>query len=504
MRNDINKVFQAFLKHYEIFEYLGSSLSLLTWDQEVVMPKRGGGPRATVCGAMAEVIHNRLNSVEFKAICDSLKSSLDSLTDTEQRMFRRFLHGAERSWKIPSELTNAIATQASLGQSIWAEARRSDNYGVFEPELDKIVDLKRREADIVGYADHPYDALIDEYEPGMTTTELDHLFQSVISRVQDIRYRLRAKVGTSINNTISLTANEQMEFVRALAPYLGFDFDSGRIDEGDHPATNFIHHNDVRIIARSEDGSIATGVFLTIHELGHAAYYNNIDSKYLNTPLFGGASTAFQEAIARFWENIICKSAQFWAGVEMHANQFPKTGFNRYSGSLIFTEINRVSDSPIRFKVDEMSYLLHIYIRFLIERDLISGSIRAKDIPDVWNGRMHELLGVKVNTNAEGCLQDVHWSCGLIGYFPTYFLGSLYGVHIYSSMKKALPRCTEDIEKLDFASILSWLRDNIFQHGAYYSAEELLLRLSVSETSLTEGYVGYLEEKEKTVTRVTS
>lgn len=480
------------LEQNTLLQRYKSCAALLNWDQEVNMPPDGAEARADVYGELAGTISTILNDKSFKENIISLFEQRADFNALEKRFIEKLHNDSKLAWKTPKALTVELAETSITAQSKWSEAKSLNNYSIFSPYLDKIIDLKKREAESIGYSDHPYNALLEQYEPGLNVSMLDAVFKNSVDKLKNIRDIYLETSTTSKRHR--LTKERQKTAINEIAQSVGFDFKKGRIDPGKHPATEFIHKNDTRVIARFDEHSISTGIFLTIHEIGHALYYQNIDQKYYNTPIYEGASTAMHEAMARLFENNIGKSYSFIKG---HLQSFKEENDHNTTVDQIVKSVNSISTSPLRFDADEITYVFHIFIRYEIEKMLIEGSLKTKDVPEFWNSQFNDLLGIKVSSDSEGCLQDVHWSCGLIGYFPTYYAGTLYASTIHKCMQENIENFESKIEKMDLKPINEWLTTNIYQHGSLYEPSEIMKRISGKEeiSSMIETFIFYIENK---------
>ena len=471
-----------------------SSLSLLNWDQEVNMPVDGAEARGDVFGDLVGIVSDLENDEEFKQAIKFLNENSGGLSDIDNRYVKKIFLDSDRSWKIPNNLSIEMARISIIAQTKWSEAKSIGDFSMFAPYLEEIISLKQKEIEALGYIDHPYDALLNQYEPNLNVRDMDAIFKKSIPKLKEIRDRYYEKSSNAQKFRSSIA--KQRSLINKLSSYIGFDFNKGRIDIGKHPATEFIHNNDVRIIARFDEHSISTGIFLTLHELGHALYYQNINPDYVDTPFYEGASTAVHEAMARLLENNIAKSPYFLTG---KFDEF-KCHLDESDGIVIsdlIKSINSISNSPLRFDADEITYVFHIFIRYEIEKKLIDGTLCVADVPKFWNKAFSDLLNVSISNDRDGCLQDVHWSCCLIGYFPTYYVGTIYAASIYAIMKNEVPNFKELLSSGDFHKITDWLSENIYTHGAKYSPEELMemVTMKTSLEDMLPDFLSYIECK---------
>ena len=381
---------------------------------------------------------------------------------------------------MPRALVEELARVTASGRARWAEARRASDFGLFAPDLRRIVELKRQEAAAVGYEGHAYDALMDEYEPGASTAELTALFEDLRGRLVPLVGELAA---ASVKPDSSLLRRSfpragQERMVRRIAEQIGFDFEAGRIDVSTHPFCVSFHPCDVRITTRYDERYLPGALFGVTHETGHALYEQGLPAKHAFTPAGTAASVAIHESQSRLWENMVARSRPFW---EHHfpalVEVFPEA-MQGVSLDAFHLAINAVQPSPIRVEADEVTYNLHILLRFELERDLMGGALEVDDLPAAWNERMRTFVGVAPKDDAEGCLQDIHWAVGFFGYFPTYALGNLYAAQLYATARRDLPDLDAGIRAGDLAPLRGWLRENVHRQGMRYPAGELCERVT--------------------------
>lgn len=458
------------------------------------MPDQGAEARGRVFGGLMEDFGILKSSAEYVETVRSLVEESAQLNEFDQRCVRAIFEQSRADWQVPPALSGEIAKTTIVAQSAWTKAKKDDDFALFEPYLETLIELKRVEAEKIGYTSHPYDALLDAFEPGLNVQELDRIFAGLLPTLR--RLRDTSRLTSSQPTRLTMPTALQQQYVRSLAADLGFNFAGGRIDSGRAPATEWIHDGDIRVIARFDEDTLSTGLFLTLHEIGHALQYQNIDQKLKDTPLYDAASTAMQEACARLIENNIAKSYGFLSG--QHARLMPLLSTGRQlSIDELFQAVNAVSDSPSRFDADEISYPVHIFVRYTIEKGLLEGSIRTSQVPEIWNELMNDLLGIEVPNNREGCLQDVHWACGLFGYFPTYVVGTIYASAIYSRLSSEVPELEQYLMGRDFTPVLRWLTSEVYRHGGYYRSAELMRNIAGSGNlaDLVPHFVTYLEHK---------
>ncbi|NTU66467.1 MAG: carboxypeptidase M32 [Candidatus Moranbacteria bacterium] len=492
-QNSIEKFKEELAEIY----HLGAAVSVLHWDQDVNMPKKGMEMRAKSIANLSGILHDKFVSPSFSRLVRAAKKELDGgkLSDENACIVREIWREFSREKKLPLEFVKELSETTSVATSVWAEARKENDFGLFLPYLKKIVSLKRKEAELVGYKDSPYDALLDAYEPGMTAREIEMIF----SELRDFLVPFLANIMKSkvrVRNILKgkFPIERQVEFNKAVAEKIGFDFDAGRLDISTHPFTTQFHPGDVRITTRYSDRDPFYSIGSTIHESGHALYEQGIPMENFGSPLGDAISLGIHESQSRMWENIVGRSENFWKYFFPRLKKaFPKN-FDKAEMGDIYRYVNAVKPSLIRTEADEVTYNLHIIMRFEIEKELIEGSIAVEDLPKIWNSKVKEYFGIDVPNDALGVLQDVHWSGGLIGYFPTYALGNLYSAQFYEAAKRDVLNLEKEIRAGQFAHLLNWLRKNIHIHGKMFTARELIENAS-GEPLNAQYFMDYIEDK---------
>jgi len=478
--------------------HLSSSTALLHWDLETYMPKRGAAARARSLSSLAAVIHDKFTSPEFEKLITELKSNLDKglLGEAEACVVREIWRDFSREKKLPREFIEELSLTTAEAHHIWAEARRKSDFSVFRPKLEKIIELKRKEAELVGYKNSPYNALIDVYEKDATAEEVSILFEELKNFLVPFLKKIESSkknIDTEILKG-DYDIGKQRELSREIAEKIGFDFEKGRFDESTHPFTSGFNPEDVRITTRFDKRDVFPAISSTIHEAGHALYEQGLKVKHFGTPLGESRSLGIHESQSGLWENLVGKSLPFWKYWYPRLGEFFPEHFSKISLGDFYKAINVVRPSLIRTEADEVTYGLHVLLRFEIEKDLIEGSIEVGDLPEIWNQKTEELLGIKVPDDARGVLQDVHWSGGSFGYFPTYTIGNLYAAQFYSAAKSQILDLEEEIAGGQFGHLLEWLRKNIHIHGKLYSQDELVTRATGEKLS-SKYFIDYITKK---------
>ena len=477
---------------------LRTAMGLLGWDQQTCMPPGGAGTRAAQMGTLSKIAHELFVSPatgRLLAEAEAEGAGLDYDSDGAA-LLRAARHDYDLEARLPTDLVVETAQTTALAFEEWHPARAASDYRRFAPWLGRIVALARRRAEALGYGEHPYDALLDEFEPGMRTSQLRAIFDELKAALIPM---VRAVAGQAdrVDDAVlkrDFDEGRQEEFSRAVAQRLGYDFARGRLDRSAHPFSQGMGRGDVRITTRYERNWLPAALFGTIHETGHALYEQGVAPELDDTLLGTGASLGIHESQSRLWENLVGRSRGFWSPF------FPRlqAGFPQalagVDAEAFYRAVNRCGPSLIRVEADELTYNLHIIIRFEMELGLLSGEIGIDDAPAAWNERYQAYLGITPPDDRQGILQDVHWSGGSIGYFPTYTLGNLMSVQFFDRAVAERPDIPAGIESGEFGALLDWLRDRIHRHGRKYLPDELVRRVTGGPLR-TEPYLGYLRRK---------
>ena len=462
---------------------LESASDALAWDQEVMMPAGGAAPRAEQLAALSRIAHARETSPEFldalaAAEAEAAGQPGDDFQVTELRLWRRRV---DRETKKPTSLVTAIAEAQSLAQHEWAAARSSDDFARFAPWLERLVGLKRDEAAcLAGDQEDPWDALADEFEPDVRAADLEPLFATLRPALVELLGELRER-GTPVDDgwrTEPFPADAQEALVRAVSAAMGFDFHHGRLDRSTHPFCSGTHPGDVRMTTRFADADVADALGSTMHETGHGLYEQGLPAAATMTLTGKAVSLGIHESQSRLWENHVGRSRAFQDWLHPLAVRHLGERAGRFSPEAMWRAVNRVAPSLIRVEADEATYDLHVMVRFVVERELLSGALPVADLPARWNALYTDHLGIDVPNDREGCLQDVHWACGLFGYFPTYTLGNLYAAQFMEAARDDLGDLDHDFATGSFGRLRAWLRENIHSTGSRLTAAALCERVT--------------------------
>ncbi|MBS0210604.1 MAG: carboxypeptidase M32 [Planctomycetes bacterium] len=454
--------------------------ALLGWDERCMLPSAGGDHRAEQMTLLAGLIHERQTALKLGDWLNELASgplAADKESDAAANI-RQLKYHYEKRTKLPKKLVEELARAAVRGQQIWQEARAKNDYQLFKPALAQMYALKREQAKAIGYTEHIYDALLDDYEQGERTRELT----SVLAKLREQLVPLVSAIGASrhkpattvLERTFPVAAQQQ--FGQEAARRIGFDFERGRLDVTAHPFCTTLGPGDIRLTTRYDEKFFNAGFFGILHEAGHGLYEQGLPRDQFGLPMAEAVSLGIHESQSRLWENLVGRSRPFWQHMFPAAQQAFPDALGNVSLDAFYAAVNDVQPSLIRVEADEATYNLHILIRFELEQALLTDDLRVDDLPQAWNEKYHNFLGIVPPNDADGVLQDIHWSAGLIGYFPTYTLGNLYSAQLYDQADKDLGGLGVMLARGEFAPLLEWLRTNIHRHGQRWSATELARR----------------------------
>lgn len=459
---------------------LGATISLLHWDQEVMMPKHGIEFRVGQISLTSRMHHEMSTDPaigDLLATCESDSDLVADTTSVTAANLREIRHAYDRATKLPTELVEEEAVLTSRGQESWKVARKNNDFSEFQPWLEKIVGLLQRKAECYGWAEggEPWDALAEDYEPGCTAISVSKVFTPLRKKLQTLLDEIMGSETKPSNafNEIALPIDQQKAFVRSIAMQIGFEFEAGRLDESTHPFCSGTHCSDVRLTTRFHENNVNDAIGSTMHEAGHGIYEQGLLFEHVGTPMGRPVSLGIHESQSRMWENQVGRSEAFWKWCHPTMSAF----FGGATDSLSFDDVyggaNIVRPDFIRVEADEATYNMHIMIRFELERMMMKGELDVVDLPEAWNQRYREYLGIEVPSDTKGCLQDVHWSMTSMGYFPTYTLGNLYCAQFFESALEAHPDLYEQFAQGEFGALKTWLNENIHCHGKRYRAAEL-------------------------------
>ncbi len=479
---------------------LGNTAGVLGWDQEVNMPAANAPYRGEQLSLLAGMCHQKFTDPqvgEWLTKAESFKVLMgDPLSDTAVNL-REWRHSYDRSKKLPQRLVEEMASVTANAQVAWVEARRDNKFSHFLPWLEKIIPLAQEQAKCYGFHDHPYDALLEDYEPGLTTAKLNELFPPLKKSLSDMVAKITASKKQPDLSILKrpCSVGGQIAFCRKLAEAIGFDFEKGRLDVSAHPFTTGLGPNDTRITTRFEEKNFENAFFSTLHESGHGIYDQNLpgDAHY-GTPMASAVSLGIHESQSRLWENLVGRSLAFWKFFFPELKKSFPGVFDDVSLEAFYFAINHSAPSFIRTESDEVTYNLHVCLRFDIETALIGGSLKAADIPTAWNAAVKQYFDLVPPTDTVGCLQDVHWSHGSFGYFPTYTLGNLYSAQFFAAANKDLGGLEAGFEKGNFKPLKNWLTEKIHSQGQRYRAGDLC-KVATGAPLSSQPFLDYLGKK---------
>ena len=485
---------------------LESVCNLLEWDQETYMPKDAIEYRSEQLELMASIVHKNKIAPSFKKALSKLINLetgdlVDmSLSEQESACAREWRRDYNQAVKLPSSFVKQFAKTTSKSLQAWSEAKKESNFKAFAPHLEKVISLNKKKAEYLGYKDHPYDALLDLYEPGMTTAYLTPLFARLKTSLTELLRKIEAKPKHSRDFIVSKHYGKegQIRFGNLILRSMGFTGGMSRLDISSHPFCNSLNPKDVRMTTRIISNLPLSNIFSVVHEGGHGIYEAQLNETMYGSPLCSAISLGIHESQSRFWETLIGRSRPFWNHFyPLLEKEFPEQLGNT-SLEEFYLAVNYVEPSLIRVEADEVTYCLHVIIRFELEKALIEGTLKVKDLPKAWNAKMKESLNITPSSDTEGCLQDIHWSMGSLGYFPTYALGNIYAAQLFACFEKSHPNWEEKVTKGDLLFIRQWLKENLHQYGRQYSPLEMIKKITGQEIE-EKFYVQYLKNKYKTL-----
>ena len=470
------------------------SSAVLQWDQETYLPPKGNDFRGRQIATLSEIAHEQFTSESLGALLLELNSK-DDLSPTEKRNVQLSLDDYTRNKKLTSVFVREMSEAVNRSYHAWAKASAENSFATFLEPLDHVIKLKRQEAEMLGYEQHPYNALMNDYDKGLTVAITDRIFKELKPELLTLLDRIKNK--PQVDDTFlyqHFNKDAQWKLGMEMLQRIGFDFEAGRQDISLHPFTTNFNSNDVRVTTRIDENDFGNMAWSCIHEGGHALYEQGLPADQYGLPLGEYCSLSIHESQSRLWENCVGRGLPFWQHNFKLVHAFFPGALDNILPEQFYKGINRVAPSLIRTEADELTYHFHVMIRYDIEKLLIEGNIETKDIPAYWNEHYQKYLGISVPNDKMGCLQDIHWSHGSFGYFATYSLGSMYAAQLYAAIERESPSIEEEIAGGYNTSILSWLKENIYQHGRYYPSEELC-RKATGEVLQPKYFIDYVTRK---------
>ena len=473
---------------------LGRTMALLGWDQQVMMPRGGAPQRAEQLATVGRIAHEKFTSPEIGRLLDESRSFAEQhdYDSFEASLVRVVSRDWEKQRRVPSELRAEMSRSAALANPVWIDARQNNDFASFLPVLRKNIDLRKRYIECFDVGDEPYDIVLDDFERDMKTAEVRRLFDYVKEHQAPLVKEVAAAAQELPPREFPLEGQKQFELEVARA--FGFDDHSWRLDPTVHPFASGTAIDDIRLTTRYFPGDL-DGLFGTMHEFGHGLYEHQVDPALDRSPLCRGVSLGLHESQSRMWENLVGRSLSFWRHFFPRLQEVFPAALQGYDADRWYREVNAVQPSLIRVEADEATYNLHIILRFELEQAIIADEFPLEQLPEEWNRRIWDYLGIEVPDDTRGVLQDVHWSGGAIGYFPTYALGNLISAQIWEKVTAELPALHDEFERGEFGSLRDWLRENLHRHGRKFTPGETLERVVGNPAIDPEPYVRYLREK---------
>jgi carboxypeptidase Taq len=493
---------QEFLSYVKKMMNYNEALNLLYWDLRTGAPKNGVEQRSEVIGMLSAEVFNMSTSDEMAAYLEELEALAkeNGLSEQTKKVVEECRKDYDRNKKIPEEEYKEYVKLQAKAESVWETAKAKSDFQMFQPYLEKLVKFNKQFITYWGYKDYKYDTLLDMYEPGMTVKVLDEVFGQLRERIVPLVKQIAESKKELKTEPFSsyFSQEKQKELSLQLLKQFDYNFDAGRLDETVHPFAITLNPGDVRITTKYDENDFRTAVFGTIHECGHAVYEQNISPNLVGTPLCDGTSMGIHESQSLFFENFIGRNKSFWKKNYDLLKQYANGQFDDVTLDEFYDAINESKPSLIRIEADELTYPLHVMVRYEIEKGLFDGDIQVQDLPQIWNDKMEEYLGIRPETDAEGVLQDVHWAGGSFGYFPSYALGYMYAAQFKQAMLKDIPNFDELLEEGNITPIREWLTANIHQYGKMKKPLEILR--DVTGEGLNANYLAeYLEKKYKEI-----
>ncbi len=490
---------------YSIFRFkmqkaadVRSASAVLQWDQETYMPAKGAAKRGQQIATLSALAHDLFAEDELGDILNELNVR-NELPENEKRNVELTLEDYTKNKKYSSAFVHRLSEQINKSFHAWIEARKQSSFSLFEKELDLLIQLKKEEAEILGYQHHPYNALVNEYEKGYTVDLLDKMFGLLLPLLEELFDKIQAS--SQVDDSFlkqHFPKQEQWDWGNYLINQLGFDLKAGRQDISEHPFSTSFANTDVRITTRINENDFTSMTWGCIHEVGHALYEQGLPEEHYGMPLSEACSFSIHESQSRLWENNVGRSLSFWNHFYPALQKGFITQFKNVTLNQFYKGINKAQASLIRTEADELTYHFHVMIRYELEKKLIEGSIRTPEIPSFWNEHYEKYLGLKVPDDKRGCLQDVHWSHGSFGYFPTYSLGSLYAAQFFHFANEQIMNLDEQIAAGNTTGLLNWLRLQVHQYGRKYTSEELCKKITGKSLDIA-FFVNHLLQKYRVI-----
>lgn len=492
-----NPVIQKLLHKYREISRLNQINAILNWDLNVNLPTKAAQSRADQIGYLTNLITEKWHDPEFRDIIEKAQQE-KHLTHEEQAIVRNILHATRYYYSVPKELIIKKEKVTAEAFPVWSQAREENDFKKFQSHLEEIFSVTREIADYLHFEKNPYDALLDQYEPELTAAECQTLFDGLKKEIIPLMKKI---IGSSqytdhipfVNSTQHYHEEDQRKIIDYIIHKMGYDLASGRVDVSPHPFTTTLAPHDIRLTTSYNERDFRESFTAVMHETGHGLYEQHINPKYAYTPLEGGVSLGIHESLSRFWENMVGKNPHFIRSITPLFQTMYNKQLGRVKEHTLIQAFNMVAPSLVRIHADEVTYSLHIILRFEMENELINNKLAIKDAPEAWREKSKKLFGIQPETDKEGILQDVHWTYGAIGYFPSYAMGNIYGAQFLHAMKKDID-IDEELGKDNLKPIKDWLDARIHTHGSLYFPKELLKKVTGEEIN-HQYFINYLTKK---------
>ncbi|MCD6068489.1 MAG: carboxypeptidase [Bacteroidetes bacterium] len=486
--------YSKFESHMKKIADVGFAMAVLSWDQETYMPEKGADFRAQQLSTLSGVYHKLFTEDELGKLLSDLSADA-SLNEQQKKNISLTLESYQKQKKFTTEFVELMSKTVSECFQAWQSAKEKNDFSVYQPKLEKLVELKKQECELLGYEGHPYNAQLNEYEKGTTTADIEKLFEEV--RKELVPFVKKIKEAQQVDDALfyrDYPKDKQWDFGIELLKQMGFDFTSGRQDISSHPFTTSFNPYDVRVTTRVNEKDLSEMIWSCIHEGGHGLYEQGLPAGQYGLPCGEAVSLGIHESQSRLWENNVGRSMAYWKKNFNLAKKYFPEQLQQDTAEGFYKAMNKVEPSLIRTSADELTYHFHIMIRFEIEKALFENKLKVSDLPAYWNAKYKEYLGIDVPTDTKGVLQDIHWSHGSFGYFPTYSIGSFYAAQFFDQAKKEIPGLVQQIENGDLHSLLNWLRERIHRHGRFYTASELCEKITGEKLNFSH-FMNYAREK---------
>lgn len=495
---EINQVKEEYLNHINKMDSYNEALSLIFWDLRTGAPKKGVDRRSDVIGILSSEVFNMSTSEEMASYLTQLLNEeiFNELDDITKASLLESKKNYDRNKKVPAKEYQEYVVLSTKAESVWEEAKEKSDFSLLEPYLEKLVNFNKKFIEYWGYEGNKYNTLLDMYEPGITVEKLDEVFAKLKERIVPLVQKIAdSSVQPRANELlVSFPKDKQRDFSLEILKELSYDFDAGRLDQTVHPFAIGLNPGDVRVTTKYDEKDFRTAVFGTIHECGHALYEQNISTELLGTGLCSGTSMGIHESQSLFYENFVGRHENFWKRHYESLQRYAGGKFDEISLEEFYLAINESKPSLIRIEADELTYSLHIMIRYELEKALFNDELQVKDLPEAWIEKYKSYLGIIPPNDAKGVLQDVHWSGGSFGYFPSYALGYMYAAQFKQAMLKDLPNYDELLATGDLEPVKAWLTEKVHQHGKLKKPLEILMDVTGEELN-ADHLIQYLETK---------